>query len=110
MEDLENTVDLVIASLKSNRPILVNVQIPDEYSQYDVLFAYNFNNYGSHQRGIVPSDLLIGVIGFGCFGFRTDIYESAQGYYSEKLHVDSEALTIFFNKVRRRLSDDLQSI
>lgn len=110
MEDLENIVDLVIASLKSNRPILVNVQIPDEYSQYDVLFAYNFNNYGSHQRGIVPSDLLIGVIGFGCFGFRTDIHESAQGYYLEKLHVDSKALTIFFNKVRRRLSYDLQSI
>lgn len=107
MEDLENMVDLVTASLKSQTSVLVNVQIPDEGSQYDVLFAYNFNNFGYHQRGIVPSDLLIGVIGFGCFGFRTDIYESAQGYYYEKLHVQSPALTLFFNEVRKRLSDDV---
>lgn len=110
MEDLENMVDLVTASLKSQTSVLVNVQIPDEGTQYDILFAYNFNNFGYHQRGIVPSDLLIGVIGFGCFGFRTDICESAQGYYSEKLHVNSEALTIFFNEVRRRICNDIQSI
>lgn len=107
MEDLENMVDLVTASLKSQTSVLVNVQIPDEGTQYDILFAYNFNNFGYHQRGIVPSDLLIGVIGFGCFGFRTDIYESAEGYYYEKLHVQSPALTLFFNEVRRRLSDDV---
>ena len=95
------------ASLKSQTSVLVNVQIPDEGTQYDILFAYNFNNFGYHQRGIVPSDLLIGVIGFGCFGFRTDIYESAEGYYYEKLHVQSPALTLFFNEVRRRLSDDV---
>lgn len=107
MEDLENMVDLVTASLKSQTSVLVNVQIPDEGSQYDVLFAYNFNNFGYHQRGIVPSDLLIGVIGLGCFGFRTDISESAEGYYYEKLHVQSPTLTLFFNEVRKRLSDDV---
>ena len=96
-------------SLKDQKPILINVQIPDEMSQYDILFAYNFNNSGYHQRGIIPSDLLIGVIGLGCFGFRTDISESAEGYYYEKLHVQSPALTLFFNEVRRELND-LQSI
>ena len=99
--------DLVIASLRSGKSILINVQIPDEMSQYDILFSYNFNNFGYHQRGIVPSDLFIGVIGFGCFGFRTDIYESAEGYYYEKLHIQSKALTLFFNEIRRRLSDDI---
>ena len=85
------------------------MQIPNEMTQYDILFVWNFDNYGSHQRGIIPSDLLIGIIGFGCFGFRIDIPESAEGYYYEKLHVQSKTLTLFFNEVRRKLYD-LQSI
>lgn len=79
-------------------------------SQYDILFAYNFLDCGYHQRGIAKTDLIIGIMGFGCFGFRTDISESAEGYYYEKLHVQSPALTLFFNEVRRKLQDDLQSV
>ena len=83
----------------------MNLQIEEEYSQYDVLFSYNFEDYGMHQRGVTQKDLLIGVIGKGCYGFNVCIPDTDPGYYTEKLNVHSNFLAFLFNEVRRKLNE-----
>jgi hypothetical protein len=54
---------IAVAALREEGAVLMNIQIEEEYSQYDVLLSYNFANFGAHQRGIMANDLIIGVIG-----------------------------------------------
>lgn len=108
-EEIKNEInriaDLIVNNLKENSSLLINIQIKSEYSQYDVMFTYNFNNLGHHQRGILATDLIISVIGFGAFGFNTHIYDTDPGYYTEKLGIHSNYLSFLFNEVRKRLSE-----
>lgn len=98
--------DIIVANLQENNCVLINIQIEEEYSQYDVLFSYNFTNLGMHQRGILANDLLIGVIGRGAFGFRVDICDTDPSYYTEKLGIHSNFLSFLFNEVRKRLKEN----
>ena len=68
-DKIEQYATIIVTALQEKSSILINIQIEEEYSQYDVLFSYNFKNLGRHQRGILANDLLIGVIGFGTYGF-----------------------------------------
>lgn len=104
-DKIEAYAMLIVSTLRENNTILINIQIEEEYSQYDVLFSYNFSNFGRHQRGILANDLIIGVIGFGCYGFRIDITDTDPGYYSEKLKIHSNFLSFLFNEVRKRLKE-----
>lgn len=104
-DKIEAYAMLIVSTLRENNTILINIQIEEEYSQYDVLFSYNFSNFGRHQRGILANDLIIGVIGFGCYGFRVDITDTDPGYYSEKLKIHSNFLSFLFNEVRKRLKE-----
>lgn len=104
-DKIEAYAMLIVSTLRENNTILINIQIEEEYSQYDVLFSYNFSNFGRHQRGILANDLIIGVIGFGCHGFRVDITDTDPGYYSEKLKIHSNFLSFLFNEVRKRLKE-----
>lgn len=102
-DKIEQYATIIINELQKNSSILINIQIEEEYSQYDVLFSYKFSNFGSHQRGILANDLIIGVIGFGTHGFSTSIYDTDPGYYAEKLRIHSNFLSFLFNEVRRKL-------
>lgn len=104
-DKIETYAMLIVSTLRENNTVLINIQIEEEYSQYDVLFSYNFSNFGRHQRGILANDLIIGVIGFGCYGFRVDITDTDPGYYSEKLKIHSNFLSFLFNEVRKRLKE-----
>lgn len=109
-EEIKKKIDhlaaIIVKELKENNTIYMNIQIEEEYSQYDVLFAYNFSNWGSHQRGILANDLLIGVTGFGCYGFRISIPDTDPTYYAEKLGVHSNFLSFLFNEVRKKLNEN----
>ena len=94
---------MVVQNLKTNNCVFMNIQIEEEYSQYDVLFEYNPNNLGIHQRGITSRDLLIGIIGFGAYGFNIAIPDTDPGYYKEKLGVSSNFLAFLFNEIRKKL-------
>ena len=48
---------------------------------------------------------MIGVVGFGCYGFRVDIADTDPGYYSEKLKIHSNFLSFLFNEVRKKLHE-----
>lgn len=100
---IEQYAVIIVNELQKNSSILINIQIEEEYSQYDVLFSYRFSNFGRHQRGISANDLIIGVIGFGTYGFSTSIYDTDPGYYAEKLEIHSNFLSFLFNEVRRKL-------
>ena len=102
--EINHVADVVVSNLKENSSLLINIQIEPEYSQYDVVFTYNFNNLGRHQRGILATDLIISVIGFGAFGFNTHIHDTDPGYYAEKLGIHSNYLSFLFNEVRKKLS------
>ena len=104
-DKIETYAMLIVSTLRENNTVLINIQIEEEYSQYDILFSYNFSNFGRHQRGILANDLIIGVIGFGCYGFRVDITDTDPGYYSEKLKIHSNFLSFLFNEVRKRLKE-----
>ena len=95
----------IVSALKDSGNIFINIQIQEEYSQYDVFFAYNYVSAGSHQRGILATDLMIRVVGFGCYGFRVDIADTDPGYYSEKLGIHSNFLSFLFNEVRKKLKE-----
>lgn len=97
--------DIIVANLRENSSVLMNIEIEEEFSQYDVLFSYNFTNLGKHQRGILANDLLIGVIGFKTFGFSTHIHDTDPSYYTEKLGIYSNFLSFLFNEVRKRLKE-----
>ena len=107
-EEIKERIDqlstIIVNSLHENSSILINIQIEEEWSQYDVLFSYNFINLGEHQRGILANDLTIGVIGFGTYGFSTYIPDTDPRYYKEKLGINSYFLTLLFNSVRKKLS------
>ncbi len=102
---INNLSTIIINSLKEKGNVLINIQIEEEFSQYDVLFSYNFKNLGIHQRGILANDLIIGIIGFGCYGFRTNIPDTDPSYYSEKLGIHSNFLAFLFNSVRKKLNE-----
>ena len=104
-DKIEQYATIIVTALQEKSSILINIQIEEEYSQYDVLFSYKFSNFGSHQRGILVNDLIIGVIGFGAYGFSTSIYDTDPGYYSEKLKIHSNFLSFLFNEVRRKLKE-----
>ena len=97
--------NIITSSLQENSSVLMNIQIEEEYSQYDVLFSYNFTNFGRHQRGILTNDLIIGVIGFKTYGFNTHIHDTDPSYYSEKLGIHSNFLSFLFNEVRKQLKE-----
>ena len=100
---IDNTAKLIVEKLKNRGSVFMNIQIEEEYSQYDVLFVYNFESIGIHQRGITERDLLISVAGFGCYGFSIDIADTDPGYYKEKLGVHSNYLAFLFNAVRKNI-------
>lgn len=102
---INHLADVIVQNLKSDGSVFINLQIEEEYSQYDVLFVYNFESIGIHQRGITERDLIISVAGFGCYGFSVDIADTDPGYYKEKLGVYSNYLAFLFNAVRRRLKE-----
>ena len=108
-EEIKNKIDslstIIVSALKNGGDLFMNIQIEEEYSQYDVLFVYNPNDFGTHQRGITSRDLLIGVVGFGAYGFSINIPDTDPGYYREKLGVSSNFLAFLFNEVRRRLNE-----
>lgn len=104
-EKISQLATIIIMSLRTKESVFINIQIEEEYSQYDVLFSYDFENLGVHQRGILANDLIIGVIGKGCYGFRIDIPDTDPSYYAEKLNVHSKFLSFLFNEVRRRLNE-----
>lgn len=96
----------IVSALKETGSIFINIQIEEEFSQYDVFFAYNYVSAGTHQRGILANDLMIGVVGFGCYGFRVDITDTDPSYYSEKLRIHSNFLSFLFNEVRKKLKEN----
>ena len=104
--EIEHVATVIVKNLKENSSLLINIQIEPEYSQYDVLFAYNFNNLGRYQRGILATDLIISVIGFGAFGFNTHIHDTDPGYYAEKLGIHSNYLSFLFNEVRKKIHEE----
>ena len=108
-EEIKNKIDgyasIIVAALLNGGSLFMNIQIEEEYSQYDVLFVYNPNDFGTHQRGITGRDLLVGVVGFGAYGFNINIPDTDPGYYREKLGISSNFLAFLFNEVRRRLNE-----
>ena len=108
-EEIRNKIDqlstVIVATLLDSGKVFMNIQIEEEYSQYDVLFMYDFDNFGTHQRGITQRDLLIGIIGFGAFGFSVSIPNTDPYYYAEKLGVHSNFLSFLFNDVRKKLKE-----
>lgn len=96
---------IAVAALREENTVLMNIQIEEEYSQYDVLLSYNFANFGRHQRGILANDLMIGVVGFKTFGFNTHIHDTDPSYYAEKLGIHSNFLSFLFNEIRKRLNE-----
>lgn len=96
---------IITSSLQENSSVLMNIQVEEEYSQYDVLFSYDFTNFGHHQRGILVNDLIIGVIGFKTYGFQTHIHDTDPSYYKEKLGIHSNFLSFLFNEVRKQLKE-----
>lgn len=96
----------MVEALRKNNSVFMNIQIEEEFSQYDVVFSYNFADFGMHQRGITQRDLLIGVVGFGTYGFSISIPDTDPGYYKEKLGVSSYFLSFLFNEVRRKLKEN----
>lgn len=94
----------IALTLKGGESIFFNIQLPSEGSQYDIWMDWNFLNQGIHQRGIREHNLLIGIIGFGCFGFDCDrLVLTSTSYYYEKLKVASELLMLLFNYIRMEL-------
>jgi len=104
-DKINNLADIVVTALKNDGNIFINIQIEEEFSQYDVLFAYVYNDFGRHQRGILATDLMIGVVGFGCYGFNTHITDTDPSYYTEKLGIHSNFLSFLFNEVRKKLKE-----
>ena len=104
-DKIDALANIIVAALREKNTVLINIQIEEEYSQYDVLFSYNFENFGRHQRGILANDLIISVLGFKTFGFSTSISDTDPSYYTEKLGVHSNFLSFLFNEVRKKLKE-----
>ena len=108
-EEIKTKIDLlstiIVQGLKEKNCVFINIPIEEEFSQYDVVFSYNFQDLGKHQRGILTNDLIIGVIGFRTFGFKTCIPDTEPEYYTEKLGIHSNFLSFLFNDVRKKLHE-----
>lgn len=111
-EEIKTRIDqlstIIVNSLRDKGSVFINIQIEEEFSQYDVIFSYGFENLGTHQRGILANDLIIGVIGFGAYGFRIAIPDTDPAYYTEKLNIHSNFLSFLFNDVRKKLNKKSQ--
>ena len=104
-DKIEYFATTIVSMLNKRGSAFINIQVEEEYSQYDVLFSYLPMNEGFHQRGIKHNDLLIGVIGFGCYGFSINITDTDPGYYKEKLGIRSNFLAFLFNEIRKKLKE-----
>lgn len=108
-DSIQALADEIANILTWSNTIFFNVQIEEELSQYDVIISNVYYNQGYHQRGIKPGDVIIGVIGLGCYGFRClPKNETHPSYYYEKLGVGSKKLSELFNLVRDRLGGGLE--
>lgn len=98
-----------ITTTLNSFPVFFNVQVSDECSQFDISMSKDFLNRGMHQRGLRADDLLIGIVGYRLHGFEygDKNCQTSQGYYAEKLGVDSECLTKLFNEIRSNLKKDV---
>ena len=62
-----------------------------EGTQYDLLISHNPIHIGGlMQRGIRPSDMFVGVMSRGCFGFEINDIWKSPGYISEKLRIGND--------------------
>ena len=107
LDKINALASIAVAALRENGTVLMNIQIEEEFSQYDIFLSNNYANFGTHQRGILATDLIIGVIGFGAYGFNTRIHDTDPSYYKEKLGVSSHFLSFLFNEIRKRLSENI---
>lgn len=86
--------------------IFINIQVPSESSQYDILLSHNYYNQGLHQNGIIDGYILIGIVGYKLHGFTYNseiLVDTTPDYYCEKLGVYSELLSNLFNIIREEV-------
>lgn len=103
-KNLKEVAKEIALIIKDTHCLFCNIQIPEECSQYDILFSINYYNQGLHQRGIRNRDLLIGVIGRGLYGFECNTKnETELDYYTEKLDICTYFLRELFNEVRNEI-------
>lgn len=107
-DEIDSLSNIIVNELCIKKTVFANIQIEEEYSQYDVLFSYDFSNIGIHQRGLKSNDLLIGIIGIGCYGFSIIIPDTDPRYYAEKLGIHSNYLSFLFNSIRKKLREKSQ--
>lgn len=96
----ERSLNEIVEEIDRLGNCFVNIQIPSEQSQYDIVFIDDYKNQGIHQRGIKNYSIIIGIIGHSCFGFKCGKHKTTSEYYESKLGVNSKKLTILFNKLR----------
>lgn len=107
-DNLEKLANEIASILTWDNTLFFNVQIPSECSQYDIIVSNVYYNQGRHQRGIVLGDLIIGIVGSGCHGFKcANKNETTCSYYFEKLGVGSDMLTNLFNKIRDKVGGEI---
>ena len=102
-KEVTDLAKLISNTLKEFGSVFINIQIEEEMSQYDVFFSYGYKNIGLHQMGLSSTNLIIGVAGFGLFGFYTKTHDTDPNYYTEKLGIHSKYLSSLFNEVRKNL-------
>lgn len=103
IQDISYKITQVLVSEDYKKVIMCNIQIPDEDSQFDVLFVLERENQGCYQSGIKHNDLIISIMRKGAFGFKIGKCDTSVDYYKEKLNVKSELLTKLFNEIRKEI-------
>ena len=104
----EKTYKYIAKNIKSGQPTLIG-WTDEEYTHYDILFAYDIEKDGYTQGGIEDSDLYVSIMRIGAFGFKTN-NEKYPGYIAEKLfckNIDSsiEKVTELINGVIKNLNE-----
>jgi len=88
----EKTYEIIAKTILNGIPTLIG-WTDGRGSHLDVMFNLQAIGWGTLQRGVKRTDLLVAVMSRGAFGFEMDDIDTHPGYYGEKLNMGSNQTT-----------------
>ena len=67
----DKTYQKIAELLKMGEAVMIG-WTDNKYTHYDIMFKWQTIGEGGYQRGIKNSDLMVGIVSLGLFGFKID--------------------------------------
>lgn len=104
----KDTVIQIAKEIVKKENCFFNIIIPDSFLEFDMFVSHKYINQSAHKKGIINYEVLIGIIGYGFYGFKCEKEnKNDQSYYKQKIGIKNELLTDLINNIRNEVFNSL---